>query len=123
MLATRGLVNIQVRDHRQACGDHAEDPPPDVGIGVVILAELEGDLVVTVGHREMIEGVSPPLGLVKGLLVVDRIGDRLPRVSGGASRCRGVVTPGIRAPELLVREPGRPGTVRELGPPGIGPDS
>ncbi len=100
---------------------HAKNPSSRVRIGVVILAEFQGDLVVARGHGEMVDRVSPALGLIKGLLVVDGIRNGLAGIGGGAPRCRRVVTP-TSGTKGLIRRPSGSRAVHELGPPRVDPD-
>lgn len=121
MFGSCGHIDIQVGDHRRSGGGHAKDPAARVGIGVVILAKLEKDLVIPVGHREMVGGVSPPLGLVKGLLVEGRIGNS-GSVGRSAALIRRVIAPSVGASELLVRGPGGGLGIDKLGAAAIDPD-
>lgn len=90
-------------------------------VAVIVLAEFEKHLVIAVGHGEMIGGVAPSFGLVKGLLIKHRTTDGR-RVGRGAALVRGVITPASGG-ELLIRGPDSRLGIGELGPTAVDPDS
>lgn len=116
----RRRINVQPCDDRLSLGGDAKDPPPRVRIGIIVLAEFQGDLVIARSDREMINRISPPFGLIKGLLVIHRIADRR-GIGGGTPRGGRVVTPTSRTEGLICR-PGGSSTVHELRSSRIDPD-